>query len=255
MMRFSSFQVNSLFIDRIGNRWISRGLFLFVLTISIAMNLWPIGDADFSKVSDWLNTYSSSSLPASATIASFPTITAGNVEFLLFTYLMIFAYIFISVVYAHFYVGDRTGLTVSQSVRSLVSRLPALIGFFLIIIIVSIFLSVFFAFSYLFIIPAMFLSPILILAEKKNPFQSISFSFRYTNGYKFSIFWNLLTIYCLFRLADWIVFNFLPDGSNAGILLHGFFTAFAVLTIGRTIGIFYEMIRIGKEIRNTEQEK
>jgi len=258
MMRFSSFQVNSLFIDRIGNRWISRGLFLFVLILSIATNLWPIGDTDFSKYFDsldtflkWMNTYSNASITVVPTAIVWPVLTAGNVLFLTFSFLMVFVYVLISVIYAHVYVGEKIGLSKEQISKLFLSRLPQLILFFLIIVM----LTVFFNFFFLFLIPALFFAPILIFVEKKNPIDSILYSFRYSSGYKFSIFWNLLTLYCMFSLAEQIVFIILPEGSNAGIFLHGFFMAFVVLAIGRSMGIFYELIRANTLHQNTEQQK
>jgi len=254
-MKMTGFHVNSLLIDRIEKRWVTRGLFVFAFAISVAYSLLPIGDSDFSKFNVWYDKLSSSDFSSASTQIEFPVITMGNVLFLLFTLLAICIFVLVSIIYARIYIGEMIVSKTDQSKESSFVSLPMFIAFFILIIIPLIIMFLFFWFAYIIIVPAMLLSPILILVEKKNIYDSIAYSFKYTNGYKLSIFWNLLTLYCLFWFIESISSFFLPSGNNAGVFLDGFFTAFAALAVGRTIGIFYEMIQLKKDTSHSEQEK
>ena len=251
----TGFNINSLLIDRIEKRWVARGLFVFAFAISVAYYMLPIGDSVFSKISDWADKYSISNFASASTQIEFPVITVENVLNSLFLILMICVFVLVSIIYARIYIGEKIVQTTGETKKSSLDRLPAFIVFFLLIIIPLIIMYNYFYVAYVFIIPAMLLSPILILVEKKNIYDSIVYSFKYTNGYKLSIFWNLLTLYCLFWFFESISSFFLPAGNNAGVFLDGFFTAFAALAVGRTIGIFYEMIRLKKDASHSEQEK
>jgi hypothetical protein len=251
-MRITGFQLGSLFIDRMSQRWLARGLFLFVLCVSVASTLWPLGNRDLSQFYDWLNEYSSMNPSVTAAQMTLPTITWGNILYVLFNLFIVCVYLFVSFFYAHVYIGDKAGQKTKQSVGSFISRTPVLIAFYVLFIVPMLVMSMFFWISYLFFIPALFISPTLLLYDKMNIFHSVMNSFRYSNGYKLSIFWNLLTLYMIFMLLERIPYFFIPLESNAGVLLNGFIIAFIVLALGRLLGIFHVMLHPSADI-NTQK--
>ena len=212
---------------------------MFVLSLSVASTLWPLGNRDLSQLYDWLNEYSNMNTSAAAAQMALPTITWGNVLYLLFNLFIACVYLFVSFFVAHIFIGDKAGLETKQSVRSFVFRIPVLIVFYVLLVLPMLITFMFFWISYLFIIPALFISPTLLLYDKKNVFDAVMNSFRYSQGYKLSIFWHLLTIYMIYYLLEWLTYLFIPVGSNSRVLLNGFITAFIVMALGRLMGIFH----------------
>ena len=243
-MRFAGIMIDSIMIDRLEKRWAARCLFLLVFAISVCSNIWPLGDPDLSKLTDWAQEFSTISAAASPETLILPVITTGNIVFFFFSIFIVFSYIFIAVLYSRIYVGEKSGQGLGQSILSYLKRLPILVVFFTVVSIPVGLLSAIIPIILLFVLPALFFSPILITLDKKNPIEAITYSFRFTKGIKFAIFWDLLTLFCMYQLAEWIFSLFLPSGSSAGILLHGFWTAFFVLAFGRMTGVFYDRIRI-----------
>lgn len=242
-MLFAGILIDSLMIDRLKKKWTARSLFLLVIAISVCSSLWPIGDPDFSKLNTWLKEYyeNTSSFLTADTIV-LPTITMGNLVFVIFSIAILFIYLFIAVLYSRIYIGDKSEQTLKSSILSYFKRLPVLIIFFLLLFIPALFLAGIAPVVIIVCIPALFLSPLLILFEKKNPFDAITYSYRYTKGAKFSIFWDLLTLYFIYQASTIFLLNIMPAKSSAGILLDSFFTAYFVLASGRLSGVFYDRL-------------
>lgn len=242
-MLFAGILIDSLMIDRLKKKWVARSLFLLVIAISICSSLWPLGDPDFSKLTSWVDEYykNTSSFLTADTI-TLPVITTGNVIFVLFSIAILFVYLFIAVLYSRIYIGDKSEQTLKISILSFVKRLPGLIAFFLLLFIPASFLTGIAPVALIVCIPALFLSPLLILFEKKNPFDAITYSYRYTKGAKFSIFWDLLTLFFMYQATTVLLLSVMPAKSSAGILLDSFFTAYFVLASGRLSGVFYDRL-------------
>jgi len=243
-MFFAGTIVNSLMIDRLEKKWAARCLFLLVITISICSNLWPMGDPDYSNLTTWMDEISSNPSILSSNTIVLPIITKGNLIYFAFTIAVVFVYILIAILYARIFVGEKSGQRLSQSCLSFLKRLPVLVAFYLLVSIPVGFLSVIVPVLVVFVVPVLFFSPILITLEKKNPIDAITLSYRYTKGVKFSIFWDLLTLFCMYQTAEWLFLLIMPNASSAGILLHAFFTGYFILSYGRMNGIFYDRLLI-----------
>ena len=242
-MQFAGILIDSLMIDRLKKKWVARSLFLLVIAISVCSNLWPLGDPDFSKLISWMEEYqnNTSSFLTADTIV-LPVITTGNLVFVFFSIAVLFVYLFITVLYSRIYIGDKSENTLKSSILSYLKRLPVLIVFFLLLFIPALFLAGIAPVVIIVFVPALFLSPLLILFEKKNPFDAITYSYRYTKGAKFSIFWDLLTLFFMYQAAAMLLLSIMPAKSSAGILLDSFFTAYFVLASGRLSGVFYDRL-------------
>lgn len=247
-MFFAGVVIDSLRIDRLEKKWAARCLFLLVIAISICSNLWPVGDPDFSKFTTWTESFSNTSEMYAAILSSndiaLKIISIGNIIYCLFFVAVLFVYVFIAILYSRIYVGEKSGQKLGQSCLAFLRYLPILIVFYIMVSIPVILLNWIGLILLIFVVPALFFSPILITLEKKNPIAALIYSYRYTKGVKFSIAWNLMTLYFMYQAAEWLFFGFLPTASNAVVLLHGFFTAFFVLAFGRMTGIFYDRLHI-----------
>jgi len=241
-MFFAGTIVNSLMIDRLEKKWAARCLFLLVITISICSNLWPMGDTDYSNLINWMNEVSSNPSIFSSGKIVLPIITTGNLIYFAFTLAVVFVYILIAILYSRIFVGEKSGQRLSQSCLSFLKRLPVLVAFYILVSIPVGFLSGIVPIAAVFVVPALFFSPILITLEKKNPIDAITLSYRHTKGVKFSIFWDLLTLFCMYQTAEWLFLLIMPNASSAGILLHAFFTGYFILSFGRMSGIFYDRL-------------
>ncbi len=242
-MFFAGILIESLKIDRLEKRWASRCLFLLVFAISVCSNIWPMGDSDISRLEEWAQEFSGSALEAADSIV-LPVITQANVIYIFFVFSIIMIYLLISILYSRIYIGEKSGQGIGKSIAAFFMRLPILLGFFLLVTIPGIVVTSIVPLIWLFIIPALYFSPVLISLEKKNPIDAISYSYRFTRGIKFAIFWNLLTLFCIYQVAELMFYQFLPVGSSAGVFLNGFCTAFFVIALGRMNGIVYDRIRI-----------
>lgn len=247
-MIFAGIMIDSLKIDRLEKRWAARFLFLLVFAISVCSDLWPLGDPDLSRIYKFAEEYSSVSAAVAAISSSdaivLPVITNGNMIYFLFVLGIMFVLILISILYARLYVGEKSGQKPGQSVFAYIRRLPVLIIFFALIMIPSMFLFSLFPVLLLFVIPALFFSPILITLEKANPINAIIQSYRLTNGIKLPISWDIILLFLLYQISGGLYLIFLPANSSAGVFLNGFCTAFFILAFGRMVGIFYDRVRI-----------
>jgi len=247
-MFFAGILINSLKIDQLEKKWAARCLFLLVIAISICSNLWPVGDPDFSKFTEWAGSFSNTSDMYASLLSSnniaLSIISIGNIIYGLFFVAVLYVYIFIALLYSRIYVGDKSSQSLGSSCLGYLKYLPILIVFYLMVSIPVVILNWIGLFLLVYIVPALFFSPILITLEKKNPVDALIYSYRYTKGVKFSIVWDLLTLFCIYQTAEWMFLGFLPTASSAAVPLHGFFTAFFVLAMGRMNGIFYDRLRI-----------
>ena len=247
-MFFAGLIIDSLRIDRLEKKWAARCLFLLVIAISICSNLWPMGDPDFSKFTTWAESFSNTSEMYTSILSSrdiaLQIISIGNIIYCLFFVAVLFVYIFIAILYSRIYVGEKSGQKLSQSCLAFLKYLPILIVFYIMVLIPVIILNWIGLILLILVVPALFFSPILITLEKKNPIDALIYSYRYTKGVKFSIAWDIMTLYCMYRAAEWLFLGFLPTASSAVVLLDSFFTAFFVLSFGRMTGIFYDRLHI-----------
>lgn len=246
-MLFAGIMIDSLMIDRLKKKWVVRLLFLLVFAISVCSSLWPMGDPDLTKIISWMQSVGSN--PASMTAGNIvlPIITTGNVVYFFFTFAIMFVDILLSILYSRLYVGEKNGQGVSQSLLAFFRRLPLLIVFYIILLIPSFFLAGIFQIGFVFVIPVLYFAPILITFENFSPIKAITLSYKYTKGAKISIALNVLLLISMYWFAESLFLMFLPEASNAGILLQGFFTAYFVLAYGRLNGAFYERLRLVRE--------
>ena len=246
-MFFTGILINSLKIDQLERKWAARCLFLLVIAISICSNLWPVGDPDFSKFTEWAGSFSNTSDMYASILSSnniaLSVISIGNIIYYVFSLVITFVYVFIGLLYSRIYVGEKSGQKLVQSCIAYFKYLPILVIFFIMISIPAVFLLVI-PVIFVFIIPALYFSPILITHEKKNPVDALIFSYQYTKGVKFSIFWNLFMMYTIYQLPQALIISIFPANSNVDTFLYSFFTAFFVLAMGRMNGIFYDRLRI-----------
>lgn len=253
-MFFAGILINSLKIDQLEKKWAARCLFLLVIAISICSNLWPAGDPDFSKFTEWAGSFSNTSDMYASLLSSnntaFSIISIGNIIYYLFSLVIIFVYVFIGLLYSRIYVGDKSGQKLGQSCIAYLKYLPILIVFFIMILIPASFLLVI-PVVFVFIIPALYFSPIIITHEKKNPVDALILSYQYTKGVKFSICWNLFMLYIIYQLPQALIISIFPENSNVDTFLYSFFTAFFVLAMGRLNGIFYDRLRIHPVVQKT----
>lgn len=254
-MFFAGILINSLKIDQLEKKWAARCLFLLVIAISICSNLWPAGDPDFSKFTEWAGSFSNTSDMYASLLSSndiaLSIISIGNIIYCIFFLAVIYVYIFIGMLYSRIYVGDKSSQSLGSSCLSYLKYLPILIVFFIMVSIPVAVLNWIGLVLLIYIVPAFYFSPILITLEKKNPVDALAYSYRYTKGVKFSIAWDLVTLFCIYQTAEWLTLGFLPTESSAAVLLHGFFTAFFVLAMGRMNGIFYDRLRIHPVVQKT----
>lgn len=244
-MFFAGIITDSLMIDRLHNKWTSRVLFVFILAVSICTNIWPIGDPDLTKLYNWVTELTAlSQAQIAAGTVTLPQISAASIVFVFFTLAVVILYLFVSMLYARIYTGEKSGQGSGRSVAGFFIRLPVLILFFMLVSIPGSFLMMILPLILFYLVPALYFAPNLVSLEKMNPIDALIQSYKSTRGIKFFIFWNMLTLFCLYQSAEWLFLLFLPNASNAGILLHGFFTAYFFLAFGRMNGIFYERIRI-----------
>lgn len=245
ILNFTGIFTDSLMIDRLKKKWAARCLFLLIIAISVCSNLWPLGDPDFSQVTKWIeNYYSNPAAYITADTIVLPVITQANVIYVLFSIAVSVVFVFLAVLYAGIFVGDKNGQGMGSSILLYIKRLPVLVAFFLLFSVPAIIIAGISPVLLIILIPGLFLAPILIIFEKMNPIHAVTASFAYVKGAKFSIFWDLLTLFFLYQTAEFLFLSFLSADTNAGILLDSFFTAYFVLAIGRLSGIFYDRLRL-----------
>jgi len=235
--------LESLKIDNLEKKWAARSLFLLIFVVYVSALLFPPGDPDFTPFWNWVNNYDPAKIMANTDSITLPVITQGNVTYLLFMAAVNFFFVLVALFYSRLYTGEKIGQGMGTSTAAFFRRLPVLLLFFLLFGAASVLLSCFY-FAFLFIVPALFFTPQLIMTEKKNPIAAISGSFTLTKGIKLSIFWNLISLFSLMMIVQWLYLSIIPSNLNASVFLDGFFYAYFVLAAGRLNGAFYDIIRI-----------
>lgn len=178
---------------------------------------------------------------------SFQVISKGNVIYLAASFFVAILFVLFMFVSTYIFFSDHDEESQKYSLSGFLKSLPALLGFVLILLIPVNFIAQFpiFLMLALFIISAVYLSPAIIIIEKKSALVSIMKSMKKTYGFKLSIFMNLLTLYSLQQIFTWLI-SFLINVDSVGFyLVDGFLFAFLIVAIGKNIGAFY---KIAKEL-------
>lgn len=246
--------VEVLKIDSLRSRWVARVLFIVVFLIYTLSTLYPIGDPDLSKYFQWLERYQSyiRTNPDMLSYLGLPVLTKGNILFIIFRTIISYVYIFIAFLYTGVYLSDRAQMKARAGLMRYLSRLPALISWVIFITILFVFpllplimdMSILIIIVVLaelfFVVPSLFLSPALILHERKSSFESIIASIRKTQGIKLSILTNLMMLGLLFIIFLLMFSMFINPQKQAFQLVFGYFFSYLVLAFGRLIGYMYE---------------
>lgn len=253
-MHYIGFQINSLKIDSLSKRWYARGVFLFVFAVYSIVNLWPLGDPDFSKVISWVEDYTELASEGSANIP-LPEISSGNILYIASVFGLSILLFAISFFYTGLFLADQRGSLDWKVLLGVMKRLPVLLIFVFVlfvplIIVLSIpYLNIFLL---MLILPPVYLAPAIIVEEKKSFFESIAVSLKSTKGFKFSIFLNFMIMYSFFNIASWILSWVIHADTKGYILVSGFLISFLVLAVGRNIGIIYNIVKTFSKMNSVQ---
>ena len=153
---------------------------------------------------------------------------------------------FLALIYANCMIMESENFPNKKAVKTSFIKLPHII-LYLILTVPVIFISSILAFiPLIYLYYAMYFVPLFITEGRKNVFESIIESFKYTRGFKFSIFFTQLTIYFIMNIPISLInATFLSTGYDntvAEFLVLSFLRAAYILMTGRMMGNFYILI-------------
>ncbi len=272
--------LDSLKIDRLEKRWTARGLFLVIFGIFVSANLWPIGNPNFSAWDAWYDElykqyetflYASTETFLATPDIGLPATLAGNMLYICFVIAIGFVITMLAFLYTRIYIGDRSGQKITASLGAYFRRLPLLFLFlclYFIFCVVLIFAAtitigliipqvtaLLYLMNPLILLSGLIFAPIEITYSRTGLIEALLRSIRYTRGFKFSIFWGLLALFCMYTLTQFVFHQFLGTNSGAGILIDGFLLSFLLIAFGRQAGILYDKIKLHPEPDKAEEEE
>ena len=207
---FFSVVKNIFDIDNVGKRWGVRILYMVTVLINAAIYFNPFADNDFTKLTNWVNTfYTITDYESEAfenLISSMP-LSRGNVIFLLTLLLGELIYLASAYIYASVYVrqyriekNSLIGKEGAETINYAVSSLPdepikpsKLVGRLLLIMLVTsivalplLTISMYFLFFALIGLPFIFTAPVAYLSGDKGLFSSIPYVAKLSMKYYFA---------------------------------------------------------------------
>lgn len=243
-MKFAGFLFDSFRIESTSNKWVSRLLFIVLFAFAAIMRISPPGDPDMKGITEWLEQVESMT-DAQVSQISLPHLSTGNMIYIAASFIvtiLFFLFIFLS---THIFFCDRSQDNQKYSPAGIFKSIPSLLAFVLLLLIPFSFLAQVPMFMLLafFVVSAVYLSPAIIMIEKKPVLVSIMKSVKITKGFKLSIFMNVLTIYFFQQVVSWLISLLINIESIGFYLIDGFLFAFLLFAIGKNIGAFYIITR------------
>lgn len=247
-MKFTGFLFDSLKIESSKNKWASRLLFIVIFAVSAVMKLSPPGDPDLSVITQWLDKVETMN-GAQISQLTLPVISQGNVIYLVASFIVAILFVLFLFMSTCISLNDQDDKANSCTMSGFFYKMPSLLALILFILIPVNFLAqspVFMIFSFL-IISAVYLSPAIILNEKTSSLEAVLKSVKTTYGLKFSIFMNFFTIYFIYQILIWLFSLVIHEDSAGFFLVDGYLFAFTVVAIGKNIGEFYKISKVGSQ--------
>ena len=241
---YTGFRFESLKIDALKAHWAARVLFVAILLLSVLPVFFPVGNPDFSEFVRWMDNVveKGENLSSIEVLSSMPPITMGH----LLNRASELGYqvlsLFLALIYAGFYLLNDKFDSPRKIVLETFKKTPSII-FIMFLFIAPLFLIlVSMPFVVLLILPIFYFAPALIYDKKMPGFESMVKSGSLTQGYKFSIFFNLIMLSSMNSFASFLFALVLEVESKGFSLVMGFLDAFMLLAIARNVGVMYQLV-------------
>jgi len=256
--------LNALSIDAAKQKWVFRGLFLFIFVCTALSMYWPIGNPDVSASLVWWEETVEyiNSLPLGVRPEiQIPRVVFDNLLFavsqMILTVLLVLGLLFTFALYF----ADAKGITARDALSMFFRRLFFVILFlgvtFAMYIAVSFFFAVFGA-SSLFTIIVMFaiatflLAPGLVVFEKTNPILALIMSWRATRRKQLYVVFHIGAISGLYYLGQFVLVPMFGDSTIGWAVICGFLTAYFTLSFAKMMALFFARFQEGDIIKREE---
>ncbi|MBP5491374.1 MAG: hypothetical protein J6Y08_00850 [Clostridiales bacterium] len=221
-------------------------LLLLVWGVSFWFFYSPPGDPDFSQYIYWTEDLMEAEDYYAAYEATPVTsvLTWGNALYAVSFFGYCFLLYLIGLFYFVLYVCDLRQVKLSHAPKIYFTRIWWIILFTLLASMPFLVTLAMMPPILIFLIPALYALPGLVLFEKKDAFTSSWASAVKTHGHKLSIIIEVTAILLLWYLLSGITGAILHNGSIGFCLVKSFITAYFTLVLARNMGLRYHMITI-----------
>lgn len=241
---YTGFRFESLKIDTLKARWAARVLFIAIFILSVLPIFSPVGNSDFSELLNWGEKIleQGDSIYSSVDNNSMPPITVGHILYLASGLGYQLLSLFFAMLYTGLYVLNDKFDSPKKILIETCKRIPSIIFIMFLFITPLFFIIATLPFVVLLILPIFYFAPALIYDRKMPGFESMIRSGSITQGYKFSIFFNLMMLSSLNYFVTFLFSLVLEIESKGFALIVAFLEAYMLLAIARNVGVMYQLV-------------
>lgn len=217
-------------------------LFLAVFLLNFLFLAYPLGDADFSALINWIadsqmNLQTRDFLLPNPYVE--PVISTGNLIYLLSNLVMHFVNLSASYLYATIMLGDYKDHEWHTSLKNFANKTPHLILFTILMYVPYAVGMAFLTIPYYIVLGKVLFSPLLVVEEKHSLPKSLAESWHQTKGVTASVVFSFIMLTFGLNFIESLLLLFMPASALSFTLSTALFEAFSVVIIGRLISLYY----------------
>lgn len=240
-----AFVIESFKFHRLKSNRIVQLLFLFALIFNFAMRIIPLGDPDFSRLTEYI-------VAASSQLTFFPKqsylvpdlyresiISIGNIVFLLIRYFAVTVNMCLAALYAGAMNAGFDDYPNEESFRNFFRKLPQILLLALLMLVPYIFSLPFLGIPFYILVSALVFAPLLMIDKNMHLNEAMEQSKQDTYGLKFQMVMSFFVLNFIVSLPrDMLIVAFGQNPISLH-LLSAFFLSVEILALGRLWSLFY----------------
>ncbi len=237
-----AFVIESFKFWRLKSEKTVRSLFIAAFVISFLSLVLPLGDRDFTRVTQWLISFSQNRLPQSGSLiptAQASILSVGNLVYLGFSFLFTLLSLAISLLYASAMNTSFDDYPMHKGIRQFITAVPRLALFALMMVppfILSLFLM---GIPFIFLATQLALTPMFLIDRRWTLAKALDESLEATRGIRIQMaFAYLFVMFVLGGPRD-LIMAMVPQNPISRGLIVAFFGAVQALVVGRLYALFY----------------
>ena len=229
---------NALAIDKTGEKWFFRTLFLLLFFIFALASYFQVGNSDLTNLLRWMVDPVQSEEVITTGSPGIPQEVIENIYYIIYNFAIRF-FALLAIVFSFcMYTTQIVKIPLRKAANYFFSRLfyviPTLMVYFLLSLLP--FISIV---AFLFVLPVCVLAPGLMIFEKANPVAAVVNSYRKISGRLAVVLFNLGCLYLIHFLIQFLSAYIFPSGLGGQSLIFGFVMAFYALSMGKMVALLF----------------
>ncbi len=212
--------------------------FVLLYAVNICITFLPFADSDFSAYAAYLDTL----LSGTSSLTIFDVVSQGNWIYLGLMLLVSLLNGFSSLLYATYFILQRSGKRFRQALAGSLYALPRLALAIVLMIIPAAVSACLFFIPLIIFLMMLYFTPLNLSVNRLSLGAAMAKSTAETRGYKMTIFLEVVLLQILVSLPQNLVLFFVPLNDTAYALVGGFFAVLLSFMQGRMMGILYNVV-------------